>query len=98
MKALAIILILVNLLLPVAEFAHALAPDSQHVDILYAVAEDTHHPDHATLLSPSEYPLSSGSFYPVPVPLVDVILFPPDHSLHLPQVVNPILHPPLNLV
>jgi hypothetical protein len=98
--SLLIILLLLNLLLPVAGFVHAIASDNHHTNIVAAETgdadecEDTHHTDHATLLPPSESTVPTDSYHLVPAPLSDSHFHPVDVSLHLPQVVIPIFVPP----
>jgi hypothetical protein len=99
-KALVLFLLLLNLLLPAAGFVHAIASDIHHTDIVTAETgdaddcEDTHHTDHATLITQSEYPVPTDSYHLVPAPLSDSHSHPVDVSLHLPQVVIPIFVPP----
>ena len=98
--SLLIVLLLLNLLLPAAGFVHAIASDNHHTYIVAAETgdadecDDTHYPDHVTLISPSEYSIPSDFYHSVIALLADVIPYPLDVSLGLPLVVIPILVPP----
>jgi hypothetical protein len=97
-------LLLLNLLLPAAGFVHAIASGNHHTDIVAAETgdadecEDTHHTDHATLLSASDDSVLSAPYRLAPALLAYVIPCPLDPSLNLQQVVVLIFHPPQNLV